>query len=122
MTKDVIVPRALPPPVPPKITRGQAAAAVLREIDNQPQPSAPVLFPEFKSVQMNLSSTTLVRLSSAQALIAPFPSFEYSLLEGDDEAIVNLQEHLRRRIDERHRLNLVKRLFLHQIFLQSSFC
>lgn len=51
LTKDVIVPRALPPPpppVPPKMTRGQAAA--LREIDNQPQPSAPVLFTEFKSV------------------------------------------------------------------------
>jgi hypothetical protein len=44
-----MVPRALPPPppppVPPKVGRGHAA---LREIDNQPQPSAPVLFTEFK--------------------------------------------------------------------------
>jgi hypothetical protein len=48
-------------------------------------------------------------MSSAQALIAPFPSLEYSLLDGagDDEAILNLQEHLRRRMDERHRLNMV---------------
>lgn len=92
LTKDVMVPRALPPPppVPPKIIRGHGA---LREIDNQPQPSAPVLFMEF----------------NAQALLAPFPQFEYSLLDGagDDEAIVNLQEHLRRRLDERHRLNML---------------
>jgi hypothetical protein len=40
-----MVPRALPPPVPPKVTRGHAA---LHEIENQPQPSAPVLFTEFK--------------------------------------------------------------------------
>jgi hypothetical protein len=64
-------------------------------------------------------------LSSAQALIAPFPSFEYSLLDGagDDEAIENLQEHLRRRIDERHRLNLVKidNLYHFKSFLLFSF-
>ena len=45
-----MVPRALPPPppppVPPKVARGHGAA--LREIENQPQPSAPVLFTEFK--------------------------------------------------------------------------
>jgi hypothetical protein len=43
-----MVPRALPPPppVPPKmLTRGHGA---LREIENQQQPSAPVLFNEFK--------------------------------------------------------------------------
>jgi len=47
LTKDVLVPRALPPPppVPPKAARVNAA---LREIDNQIQPSAPVLFTEFK--------------------------------------------------------------------------
>ncbi len=44
LTKDVVVPRA-PPPVPPKMTRAHGA---LREIDNQSQPSAPVLFIEFK--------------------------------------------------------------------------
>ncbi|CAF0996822.1 unnamed protein product [Adineta steineri] len=92
LTKDVLVPRALPPPppVPPKTARTNGA---LREIDNQPQPSAPVLFIEF----------------NAQALIAPFPSLEYSLLNGaeDDEAILTLQEHLQRRVDERHRLNML---------------
>ena len=57
--------------------------------------------------------------SSAHALIAPFPSFEYTLLDGagDDEAIVNLQEHLRRRVDERHRLNLVKLVSSSRSFL-----
>jgi hypothetical protein len=46
---------------------------------------------------------------SAQALIAPFPPLEYSLLDGagDDESILILQEHLRRRMEERQRLNLV---------------
>ncbi|CAF1093759.1 unnamed protein product [Adineta ricciae] len=90
LTKDVLVPRALPPPppVPPKVTR---ANAPLREIENQPQGSAPVLFAEF----------------NAQALIAPFPSLEYSLLDGDEEAILALEEHLRRRIDERHRLTML---------------
>jgi hypothetical protein len=46
---------------------------------------------------------------SAQALIAPFPSLEYSLLDaaGDDEGILILQEHLRRRMEERQRLNMV---------------
>ncbi|CAF4698028.1 unnamed protein product, partial [Rotaria socialis] len=47
LTKDVMVPRALPPPppVPPKMNRGHVP---LREIDNQQQqPSAPVLFTEF---------------------------------------------------------------------------
>lgn len=92
LTKDVLVPRALPPPppVPPKAVRANAA---LREIENQIQPSAPVLFTEF----------------NAQALIAPFPSFDFSLLDGcgDDQAIENLQEHLRRRVDERHRLNML---------------
>ena len=114
----MLVPRALPPPVPPKITRAHAAA--LREIDNQPQPSAPVIFTEFKSVQPTLPfKSTLSLFSSAQALVSPFPSFEYSLLDGagDDDAIVNLQEHLRRRIDERHRLNLVKLVSsLHSFF------
>ncbi|UJR07713.1 hypothetical protein I4U23_011998 [Adineta vaga] len=91
LTKDVLVPRALPlppPPVPPKAVRTHAA---LRDIENQPQQSAPVLFAEF----------------NAQALIAPFPSLEYSLLDGDDQAILTLEEHLRRRIDERHRLNML---------------
>jgi hypothetical protein len=62
------------------------------------------------SVQTFAFINTLSFLSSAQALLAPFPPFEYSLLDGsgDDEAIVNLQEHLRRRIDERYRLNMVK--------------
>jgi len=48
-------------------------------------------------------------LRSAQALIAPFPPLEYSLLDGagDDESILILQEHLRRRMEERQRLNLV---------------
>ncbi len=61
--------------------------------------------------------------SSAQALIAPFPSFEYSLLDGagDDEAIVNLQEHLRRRVDERHRLNLVKLISSSPSFISLSY-
>ncbi len=48
-------------------------------------------------------------LHSAQALIAPFPPLEYSLLDGagDDESILILQEHLRRRMEERQRLNMV---------------
>jgi hypothetical protein len=48
-------------------------------------------------------------ISSAQALIAPFPPLEYSLLDGagDEESILILQEHLRRRMEERQRLNLV---------------
>ncbi|CAF0929828.1 unnamed protein product [Adineta steineri] len=98
LTKDVMVPRALPPPpplpsVPPKITR----TGGLREIDNQQQQqqinTQPVLFTEF----------------NAQALIAPFPSLEYSLMDGaeDDESILILQEHLRRRIEERQRLNML---------------
>ncbi|CAF4600164.1 unnamed protein product [Rotaria sp. Silwood1] len=95
LTKDVMVPRSLPPPpppppVPPKTTR----IAVLRETDNQQQQNAQaVLFTEF----------------NAQALIAPFPPLEYSLLDGagDDEAILILQEHLRRRIEERQRLNML---------------
>ena len=46
---------------------------------------------------------------SAQALISPFPPLEYSLLDGvgDDESISVLQEHLRRRMEERQRLNMV---------------
>ena len=53
-------------------------------------------------------------LFSAQALIAPFPSLEYSLLDGvgDDDTILILQEHLRRRMDERYRLNLVWQLYI----------
>ena len=56
---------------------------------------------------------TFLFIISAQALIAPFPSFEYSLLDGvgDDESILILQEHLRRRMEERQRLNIVKNLF-----------
>ncbi|CAF4922140.1 unnamed protein product, partial [Rotaria sp. Silwood1] len=48
LTKDVMVPRALPPPppppVPPKVIRSHA---VLCEIDNQQQQSIPFLFTEF---------------------------------------------------------------------------
>lgn len=96
LTKDVMLPRSLPPPppVPPKLNR----LPILREIDNQQQQQQkeniqPVIFTEF----------------NAQALITPFPPFEYSLLDGvgDEETIVVLQEHLRRRLEERHRLNLL---------------
>ena len=43
-----MVPRSLPPPVPPKIIRG--GGGVLRDIDNQQsQPNTqPVIFTEFK--------------------------------------------------------------------------
>lgn len=109
LTKDVLVPRALPPPppVPPKAVRANAA---LREIENQIQPSAPVLFTEFKYEENPIEFIVSSLIFSAQALIAPFPSFDFSLLDGcgDDQAIENLQEHLRRRVDERHRLNMVK--------------
>ncbi|CAF1072720.1 unnamed protein product [Rotaria sp. Silwood1] len=107
LTKDVMVPRALPPPppppVPPKVIRSHA---VLCEIDNQQQ-SIPFLFTEF----------------NAQALIAPFPSLEYSLLDGisADETMLNLEEHLRRRIDERHRLNMLiheQHDYLHKFTLE----
>ncbi|CAF1415370.1 unnamed protein product [Rotaria sp. Silwood1] len=108
LTKDVMVPRALPPPppppVPPKVIRSHA---VLCEIDNQQQQSIPFLFTEF----------------NAQALIAPFPSLEYSLLDGisADETMLNLEEHLRRRIDERHRLNMLiheQHDYLHKFTLE----
>ncbi|CAF3165918.1 unnamed protein product [Rotaria sp. Silwood2] len=109
LTKDVMVPRALPPPpppppVPPKVIRGHA---ILREVDNQQQQSVPFLFTEF----------------NAQALIAQFPPLEYSLLDGvgADEAMINLEEHLRRRIDERHRLNMLiheQHDYLHKFTLE----
>ncbi|CAF5033833.1 unnamed protein product, partial [Rotaria sp. Silwood1] len=59
----------------------------------------------------------------AQALIAPFPSLEYSLLDGisADETMLNLEEHLRRRIDERHRLNMLiheQHDYLHKFTLE----
>ncbi|UJR38434.1 hypothetical protein I4U23_031102 [Adineta vaga] len=96
LTKDVMVPRSLPPPppVPPKLVRMGGA---LREVDNQPQQqqsnAQSILFTEF----------------NAQALIAPFPPFDYSLLDGigDDESLLILQEHLRRRMEERQRLNIL---------------
>ncbi|CAF1629108.1 unnamed protein product [Rotaria magnacalcarata] len=106
LTKDVLVPRSLPPPPPPPpiLPKTTTRAAVLRDIDNQQQQNVQaVLFTEFKILQICLC------LHSAQALISPFPPLEYSLLDGvgDDEAILNLQEHLRRRIEERHRLNML---------------
>ncbi|CAF1642733.1 unnamed protein product, partial [Adineta ricciae] len=98
LTKDVMVPRSLPPPPPPpvlpKSNRTPTAGVVLRDIDNQQQSNAqPILFTEF----------------NAQALISPFPPLEYSLLDGvgDDESISVLQEHLRRRMEERQRLNML---------------
>jgi len=44
--------------------------------------------------------------TNAQALIAPFPSLDYTLMDGagDDQLLATLEDHLRRRIDERHRL------------------
>lgn len=89
-----MVPRALPPPppppVPPKVLRHHV---VLREMESQPHVQ-PVIFTEF---------------SNAQALIAPFPSVDYTLMDGvgDDQLFSSLEDHLRRRIDERHRLVMV---------------
>ena len=40
-----MVPKALPPPIPPKVTRSHG---VLRDVDNQTQPTAPFIFTEFK--------------------------------------------------------------------------
>ena len=49
-------------------------------------------------------------LSRPQALIAPFPAMVLSLIEttGDDQILLNLEEHLRRRMDERNRLMMVR--------------
>jgi len=91
LTKDVVVPRALPPPppppVPPKVVR---QPVVLKEIESQPHVQ-PIIFTEF---------------NNAQALIAPFPSLDYTLMDGagDDQLLATLEDHLRRRIDERYRL------------------
>lgn len=58
---------------------------------------------------------------SAQALIAPFPPLEYSLLDGvnDDESILILQEHLRKRMEERQRLNIVNIKFVDKFYLKN---
>lgn len=94
LTKDVVVSRALPPPppppVPPTVLRHHV---VLKEIERQPHVQ-PVIFTEFYN---------------AQALIAPFPSFDYTLMDGagDDHLLTDLQDHLRRRIDERPQHSLV---------------
>ncbi len=50
LTKDVMVPRSLPPPPPPPVPPKIIRPGVLREIDNQQQQqnTQPVLFTEFK--------------------------------------------------------------------------
>ena len=46
LTKDVLLPRAVPPPVPPKVIRNPV---VLREMQSQPHVQ-PILFTEFRYV------------------------------------------------------------------------
>ncbi len=49
LTKDVMVPRSLPPPPPPPVPPKLIRPGALREIDNQQQPNTqPVIFTEFK--------------------------------------------------------------------------
>lgn len=94
LTKDVIIPKELPPPPPPPPVpqRPQKNIQIIRELESQPHVQ-PVIFTEFK----------------AQALIAPFPSMDYSLIDtaADDQMLTNLEDHLRRRIDERNRLSML---------------
>lgn len=95
LTKDVLLPRALPPPVPPKVVRNPA---VLREMQSQPHVQ-PILFTEFKYVSLSSHSPS-PSLFSGPTLLSAFPP-----LNDDDQT---LEEHLRRRIDERHRLVMVE--------------
>jgi hypothetical protein len=71
----------------------------LKEIESHPHVQ-PVIFTEF---------------TNAQALIAPFPSLDYTLMDGagDDQLLTTLEDHLRRRIDERHRLVMVILIDIH---------
>lgn len=62
LTKDVMVPRSLPPPpppppVPPKTVR----IGVMKEIENQQPAVTPVVFTEFKSVFLRYDEVSTKR-------------------------------------------------------------